>query len=290
MNINGFDRSVVMAILVFGGIVIGLVVGTGSITAAPPGVTLDCTSTSGGAVYVADSGLIVYEADAGATHGNFGAADTVSVDGAAIAGTGSAMVRVDDAAGPSTCLSDVTPGSTGITISPPDKPAIGFESAVAAFAYRQPVFEPDNTGADLAFSASSPLSITIVESGLDPGTDVVAVDFDTGTELTESSVTNDGDLELTVPASTRQVDLREEQGREPNPPIDFIFRDRTPDDAENPDNRSAFAFADRDGDGQISRTEVGNSIAAFNAGQPLNGHVPSREEVGRLIAHFNQRG
>ncbi|MFB6302924.1 MAG: hypothetical protein ABEH78_08715 [Haloferacaceae archaeon] len=170
--------------------------------------SLDCVGSGGGAAYVTDSGLTVYENDSAIDFGNFTDAETVDYGNVSLSATGTADVRLEDGTGNRTCLGDVNAGATPITVDADDKPAVEIASNASGVVYRNPVYDRGNDAVDLAYNGSGTLNLTIESTGLAEGRTVVAEDADSGTELARGRVGAGGAVALTLPAGDRRADLR----------------------------------------------------------------------------------
>ncbi|WP_168216257.1 hypothetical protein [Halorussus halobius] len=199
-----------------GGTLAGATVGgltAAGATAGNQGVALSCVDSSGGGAYVAASGLTVYENAADVHYATFDdGGGTVTLHRAGNAGTvalsaaGNAAARVDVATDARTCLGNVDGGDAPVTVDPVGTPAIVVESDVSKLAYRDPVYDPSDDGADVALDATGRVTLSVASTGLDDGTTVVA-DTPSGVELARKSVPADGSVELTVSAGTYRIDL-----------------------------------------------------------------------------------
>ncbi|MFB6073886.1 MAG: hypothetical protein ABEJ89_02610 [Haloarculaceae archaeon] len=153
--------------------------------------------------------MTAYEHDGDVTYGTFGAGgESVTFGGLTLSAAGNAEVRVDDV-DPSACLGNVQASEHSITVDPSGASAVVLESDATEFAYRDPVYDPSDTGADLAFDGSGTVALTVQSTGLAGGTTVVAEDADSGAVLDRSDVAADGSLSLSMSASTHRVDLHE---------------------------------------------------------------------------------
>lgn len=182
---------------------------TGFAAAANKPVSLSCADGPGGAVYIADSGLTVYEDAPKVTHGSFEDRDTVSFAGTAVSAAGNAArVRLERASGGTTCLAALRPGNSGLTVAPPDAPTVVFESPVSKATFRDPIYAPGEGVADVALKTAAAGTLRLESTGLDAGTTVVVRDNAESRELESVGVGPSGGLAFEVPAGTHSIDLR----------------------------------------------------------------------------------
>jgi len=182
------------------------------LAAGNQGVSLSCVGNAGGAAYVTDSGLTVYENDPEVFYGTFGAAgNSATIGGLTISAAGNAQARVDASeASEHTCLGAVEASEAAVTVDPDGASPVVLDSDLSRFAYRDPVYDPSDGDADLAFDGTGTVELTLESSGLAAGTTVVAEDVDTDSQLTTGTVGAAGNVPLSIPASTHRIDLRTE--------------------------------------------------------------------------------
>lgn len=193
------------AIVAVTAVVAGLGVGVG----AASDVSLSCVGSGGGAAYVTDSGLTVYENDSAITYGNFTDDQTVSFQNGTVdvSATGPASVRLDNATDSRTCLGDVDASDAAVTVAPDGRTALVVESNASAIAYRDPVYDTGDSAVDIAYNVSVALTLTINATGRSQGTTLVADALDSGTRLATGDVAADGSLTVTLDAGTHDIDL-----------------------------------------------------------------------------------
>lgn len=193
-------------------LVVGLAVAIG-ISGAAAQPTLDCVGSGGGAAFVTDSGLTVYENHSAGTTDRFyfPTSDTVrfeyTTDALNLSASGTAEARLENGTGDTTCLANVVAGSNPITVDPDGEPALVIASDLSAIDYRSPVYDPADGEADLAYEASTTATLTVHGTGLTEGTTVIAEDVDTGDELTQHDVAADGSVTIDLPGGTARVNL-----------------------------------------------------------------------------------
>lgn len=184
-------------------------VGFAGATAADPGVALSCVGNASGAAYVTDSGLTAYENDSDVTSGTFGGSESVTFGNLTLSAAGNATVRVDDAGGSSdpVCLANVDASANAVTIAPNSTTSVVLDGNASAFTYRDPVYDPSDTGVDLAVAAGGSVALTVQSTGLPVGETVVATAEGDGTELDRTDVDANESLALALPDGAHGVDL-----------------------------------------------------------------------------------
>lgn len=244
--------------LVLAGVTGGLLGTAGTVAAAgTDGGDRSCVGPSGGAVYVADSGLTVLENDPDVTYGSFDTAgNAVTFDELTLSATGTARVRVDDAggAGGQTCLAAVTASESPLTVDPEGAEPVVLGSNLSVFTYRDPVYDPGDGDADLTVEATEPVSATVESTGLAAGTTVVAVAADGGAVHDTARVGGDGTVAFSLPAGTHRVDLRTQSGDTDGGPVDTGDSDGSDDGGD----------ADTDPTVTVQRATLSSTTVATN--------------------------
>jgi PGF-pre-PGF domain-containing protein len=188
---------------------------TGTLAGTSP--DLACVGSSGGAAYVTNSGLTVYENDGSILYGTFPDHNTVDFGSGAVSlsASGSAQARVDEGTGDRTCLGGVT-ATNPITVDPDGESPFVLESDVSKFSYTDPTYSPTDTSADIAYDAASSLTVTFESTGLSQGTTVIAEDADTDSQLATGTVDSNGAVTLTLSSGTHDVNLYVDDTQSPS--------------------------------------------------------------------------
>jgi hypothetical protein len=176
-------------------------------TVAADDVDLTCAGTGGGAAYLTDSNLTVYENASNVTYGNFTDNETVDFGNVSVSAGDNASVRLENATGV-TCLSGVNATNATITVAADGEGTFHLAGNATGLSVRDPVYATGDGAADLAYNASDGLTLRINETGLGASETVAAVDADTGSELVRSDVAANGSVTLSLPAGTHTVDAR----------------------------------------------------------------------------------
>ncbi len=198
-----------------------LAFGVSSFTAGTAEPSLDCVGDDGGAAYVTDSGLTVFENDDDITFGDFPDNETVEFQNGLIAlsASGESEARLDDGTGTLTCLADVDATDNAIAVAPDGENDVTLEGEFDAFVFRDVVYDTENEETDLVYDAADMKSLTVEQTGLDDGTEVLAVDTDDSeldaSTVTDGSVTFDG-----LPDGEHEVDLRVSETEEDDECVD----------------------------------------------------------------------
>lgn len=177
-------------------------------TVAADDVDLTCAGTGGGAAYVTDSNLTVYENASNVTHGNFTGNETVDFGNVSVSARDNASLRLENATGNVTCLSGVNATNATITVVAGGEGTFHLDGNATGLSVREPVYATGNGAADLAYNASDGLTLRINETDLGAGETVAAVDIDTESELARGDVAANGSVTLSLPAGTHDVDAR----------------------------------------------------------------------------------
>jgi len=176
-------------------------------------VTLGCVAGADeGAAYVTDSGLTVYENSGGVTYGTFLGDRTVEFQGGDITlsanSNGTAEARLDGATG-FPCLANLSATGTDVGVDPDNASSItvGQGGEFDALAFRDVVYDPDDTATDLAYDATSFGSLALHRTGLEDGTEVEAVDASSATTLETATVKNDAAEFESLPEGESKVNF-----------------------------------------------------------------------------------
>jgi len=174
---------------------------------------LDCVGSGGGAAYVTDSGLTVFENDTDAGFGTVYFPDSETVrfefptDGVNLSAAGEADARLENGTGPTTCLGDINATEHNVTVAPDSENNLTLAGTYDGLSFRDVNFSTAASGTDIAYNASDPAAVTVNETGLLDGTTVRAFDSG-GSELDSGSVGPDGSVTLDgLPAGEYDLNL-----------------------------------------------------------------------------------
>lgn len=167
----------------------------------------DCGGTGGGAAYVTDSGLTVFENDSAITAGRFPDTETVEFGTILFSAPGPAAVRLENGTGPTTCVAAVNATTNDILIAPDGENNLTVAGHLTDLWFQEVDYTPSDGTADVAYAAAEPTELEIEETGLSPGT-TVFVETANGTPLDTAIVADDGSVTVSLPPETHTVDVR----------------------------------------------------------------------------------
>ena len=200
-TLNPLAIAAVVAVLV-GAAVIGLPIG------GPPTVDIACVGAGDGTTYQATSGLTVDENDTQQPAAT-ATTDTIQLayDETTVTVSGSdAAVGIERATGGVTCLSGIETRDTTVEISPEETTDIAVAGEIDGLAFREPVVDPAEETADIAYNATAIDALT-VDVDLDSEHAVAAIDADNGT-VYDYGVVSDGTVRFeSLPAGEEAIQL-----------------------------------------------------------------------------------
>ncbi|MGM0591911.1 MAG: PKD domain-containing protein [Halobacteriota archaeon] len=202
-------RRIRVSVLVTALVLAVLAVGYGAapVAAQSDEPTLDCVGSGGGAVYVTDSNLTVFENDSAIDFGTFPDGETVDFGEAALSASGPASVRLENGTGSVTCLGDVNASTHTVNVTADGEGTFLVDGEANGLSFREPVYAAGDGAADLAYDSPGALDLRLPASGLSAGTSVLAVDHDSGTTLDTATVAGNGTVAVSLPAGTNSVDV-----------------------------------------------------------------------------------
>jgi hypothetical protein len=181
-------RAVVSAILALALVGLTISLSTAPVAAQSDEPDLECVGTGGGAAYVTDTGLTVYENDTNIFYGTPGA-DTISFQGGLVEFTasGTAEARLEDGSGP-ICLGAVDATDHDIAVKGDGATDVTLSGAFDGLVVGDVDTSADTSVTDFAYENDSNTALSLGGIGLSDGTTVVARDTDTKSELDRGTV------------------------------------------------------------------------------------------------------
>lgn len=195
-------------------VLVAVAVGVGSVLGAAQNADADlaCVGSGGGAAYVTDSNLTVYENDTDGTIDTFyfPESDTVRFayqdDGLNVTGEGDAELRLENGTGDVTCLGDVDTDDDPVDIVPDANETVTLNGSFDGISFRDVEFNEDSP--DLVYDGS-PETVTVAVDS-DDGTTIEAIDSDDGSTL-DSAEASDGNVTWNdIPGGEHEINVEEE--------------------------------------------------------------------------------
>ena len=243
----------------------------------------DCAGSGGGAIFVADSGFTVEYNDTQPmpSTGPFQGDETLRFRNVTLSSSGDAFLRLEDGTGPETCLAAVDASSAAVRVDPDDEQVIVIDGMVDALSLADA--EYGSGSVDFAYEAGSSWTLTVPSTGLGGGTEIVA-EAREQTVLTTGTVDSTGELVLSLPAGTHDVDLRE-----PTSQISVTAATATTTEIRSGEPVDVTADLRNDGDASgeytATLTAEGQTVASETVTVPA-----SAAETVTLTTSFNQAG
>jgi hypothetical protein len=243
----------------------------------------DCAGSGGGAIFVADSGFTVEYNDSQPmpANGPFRGDDTMRFQNVNLSSAGDTFLRLEDGTGPETCLGAVNASLAPIEVDPDDEQAVVIKGEVDALSLADASYGSGSV--DFAYEAGSSWTLTIPSTGIPGDIDIVAEDSGQ-TVLASGTVDSSGELVLSLPAGTYDVDLKE-----PTSQISVTSASTATSEVTVGESLAVTAELQNDGDasGQYTATLTANGQAV--ADQTVT--VPANTaQTATLTTSFSQAG
>lgn len=220
-NVDGIRLLVVIGCLLI--VLSGLTVAFAGLWGAgvPAEPILDCVGEAGGAAYVTDSGLVVYEHDDESTIDSFHFINETTVvfsfqkGTVTISGTEPAELRLERGTGDTLCFGGINATADPIVIGSADHPTVTINGSFDGFAYRSVVLTEEAT-ADLVYNGS-PTTVTITGLDAKHGVELVAIDTEAESIIDSAIVTNGSVTFSDLPSGTFSLAIQEAPVATPTP-------------------------------------------------------------------------